>query len=85
MRVVCGGHFWQFASLAAETTDGEILSSYYFDRFSSYRWGGSSSFCWPKHGLKSDLRVANFKGGACPQTLLACSHLSARNGRTSLK
>ena len=39
----------------------------------------------PKHGLRSDLRVPNFKNfhrGACPQTPLACSH---RNGRTSLK
>ena len=54
MRVVRGGHFWQFgstASLATETTDGEIF--------------------WPKHGLRSDLRVTNFPGGACPQTPLA--------------
>ena len=34
---------------------------------------------WPKHGLRSDLRVP---GGACPQTPLASSH---RNGRTGLK
>ena len=32
------------ASLAAETTGGEILVAF-----------------WPKHGLKSDLRVPNFK------------------------
>ena len=74
MRVVRGGHFWQFgsiASLATETTDGEILVVF-----------------WPKHGLRSDLRVpnlTNFPGGACPQTPLACSHLCACNGRTSLK
>ena len=31
---------------------------------------------WPKHGLRSDLRMPNLKnfpGGACPQTPLACS------------
>ena len=31
MRVVRGGHFWQFgsiASLATETTDGEILVAF---------------------------------------------------------
>ena len=63
-----------------------------FDRLSSYRnyrWGDSRLVTfWPKHGLRSDLRVPNFKyfpGGACPQIPLACSHLSARNGRTSLK
>ena len=27
----------------------------------------------------------NFSGGACPQTPLACSHLSTHNGHTSLK
>ena len=46
MRVVRGGHFWQFgsiASLATETTDGDILVVF-----------------WPKHGLRSDLRVPNF-------------------------
>ena len=62
MRVMCGGHFWQFgsiASLATETTDGEILVAF-----------------WPKHGLRSDLRVPNFPGGACPHTPLACSHLT---------
>ena len=40
---------------------------------------------WPKHGLRSDLRVPNFKnfpGGVCPQTPLASSH---HNGRASLK
>ena len=32
MRVVRGGHFWQFgsiASLATETTDGEILVAFF--------------------------------------------------------
>ena len=43
-----------------------------FDRFSSYRNYNSSIF-WPKHGLRSDLTVPNFKiflGGACPHTPL---------------
>ena len=47
MGVVRSGHFWQlgsFASLATETTGGEILVAF-----------------WPKHGLRSDLRVPNFK------------------------
>ena len=69
MYVVCAGHFWQFGSitsLATETTDGEILVAFL-----------------AQHGLRSDLRVPNFKkfsGGACPQTPLASSHLSACNG-----
>ena len=48
----------QKASLAAETTCGEILAAF-----------------WPKHDLRSNLRVPKFKnflGGACPQTPLAC-------------
>ena len=74
MRVVRGGHFWQFgsiASLATETTDGEILVDFLAQ-------------AWPQKRS----RVSNFKkfpGGACPQTPLACLHLSACNGRTSLK
>ena len=47
MGVVRSGHFWQLgsiASLATETTGGEILVAF-----------------WPKHGLRSDLRVPNFK------------------------
>ena len=36
------------ASLAPETTGGEILVAF-----------------WSKHGLRSDLRVPNFPGGAC--------------------
>ena len=68
------GHFWQLgsiASLATETTGGEILVAF-----------------WPKHGLRSYLRVPNFKiisWGSMPPHPLAYSHLSARNGRTSLK
>ena len=47
MRIVRGGHFWQFgsiASLATETTDGEILVAF-----------------WPKHGPRSDLTVPNLE------------------------
>ena len=32
MRVMCGGHFWQFgliATLATETTDGEVLVPFF--------------------------------------------------------
>ena len=76
MRIVRGGHSWQLgsiASLARETTGGEILVA-----------------VWPKHSLRSDLRVPNLKnfpGGACPQTPLACTHLKHTliphlNGRT---
>ena len=48
----------QIASLAAETTGGQILIAFL-----------------PKHDLRSNLRVPNFPGGACPQTPLASSHL----------
>ena len=47
MGIVRSGHFWQLssiASLATETTGGEILVAF-----------------WPKHGLRSDFRVPNFK------------------------
>ena len=72
MCVVRGGHFWQLGSTASLATETTIHSS---------------SFC-PKHGLRSDLRVPNcknFPGGAPPNPPLACSHLRARNGRTTLK
>ena len=73
MGVVRSSHFWQLgsiASLATETTGRKILVAFR-----------------PKHGLRSSLRVPNlnfFPGGACPHTLLAYSHLRARNGRTTL-
>ena len=74
MGVVRSGHFWQLgsiASLATETTGEEILVAF-----------------WPQHGLRSDLRVPNLKkffwGSMLPHPL-AYSHLSARNGRISLK
>ena len=68
---VISGQLGSIGSLATETTGGEILVAF-----------------WPKHGLRSDLRVPNFKKfswGNMPPDPLAYSHLSARNGRTSLK
>ena len=67
MRVVRGGHFWQLGLIAS--LDTETTDGEILVAF------------WPKHGLRSDLRVPNLKnfpGGACPRTPLAC-------GRTSLK
>ena len=63
MRVVRGGHFWKFgsiASLATETTDGEILVA----------------FCH-QNGLRSDLRVPDFTGGACLRTPPTIVHIYA--------
>ena len=62
MCVVCGGHFWQLGSIAslATETTGGVILVAF----------------WPKHGLRSDLRVPNLKnfpGVACPQTPLACA------------
>ena len=37
-----------------------------------------------KHGLRSDLRVPNLKKFTWGSMPLPCSHLRARNGRTSL-
>ena len=63
-----------------------------FNHFTScrnYRWEDS---LWPKHDLRSYLRVPNFKnlsGGACPQTPLFVSTYALlihhHNGRTNLK
>ena len=71
MRVVRGGHFWQLGSIAslATETTGGVILVAF----------------WSKHGLRSDLRVPEFKifpGGACPQAPPPYSH---PNGRTSLK
>ena len=75
MGVVRSGHFWQLgsiASLATETTGGEILVAF-----------------WVKHGLRSDLRVPNFKHfswGNMPPDPLAYSHLSpCSSGHASLQ
>ena len=63
MGAVRSGHFWQLgsiASLATETTGGEILVVF-----------------WPKHGLRSYLRVVNFKnffwGSMPPHPLSLCT------------
>ena len=42
-------------------------SSVHSSSYRNYRWGIVVVF-WPKHGLRSDLRVPKFSGGACPQT-----------------
>ena len=42
---------------------------------------------WPEHGLRSDLRVPNFKnfpGGACPQIPLAFSYSNSHNSQKEL-
>ena len=73
MRVVRGGHFWQFgsiASLGTETTDGEILVAF---------------LVWASEAISECLILKNFPGEARPHTSLTCSHLSTCNGRTSLK
>ena len=74
MHVVCAGCFWQLssiASLAVETTGGEILVAFLAQT-------------WPQSDLRV-ANFKNFPGGACPQTSLASLHLSAHNGHTSLK
>ena len=47
MRVVRGGHFWQLGSVTSLAT--ETTSGLILVAF------------WSKHGLRSDLRVPNFK------------------------
>ena len=44
---MCGGHFWQLGSIAslATETTGGVILVAF----------------WPKHALRSDLRVPNFK------------------------
>ena len=57
MRIMRGGYFWQLGSVASLAT--ETTGGMILVAF------------WPKHGLRSDLRVPifkNFLGGACPQT-----------------
>ena len=76
MHIVRGGHSWKLGSIAslARETTGEEILV----------------AVWPKHGLRSNLRVPNLKifpEGACPQTPLACTHLKRTliphlNGRT---
>ena len=76
MRIVRGGHSWQLgsiASLARETTGGEILVAVWL----KHRL--RSDLRIPN--------LKNFPGGVCPQTPLACTHLKRTliphlNGRT---
>ena len=49
-----GGHFWHLGSVASLGTETTV--------------GLILVAFWPKHGLRSDLRVPNFPGGACPHT-----------------
>ena len=48
--------------------------------YRNYRWGDSSSFFLPKHGLRSDLRVPNLKNFSWgsmppdPPTLFTLTH-----------
>ena len=69
MHVMHGGYFWQLGSITSLAT--ETTGGMILVAF------------WPKHGLRSNLRVPDFLGKhACPQIPLACSY---RNSRTSLK
>ena len=73
MCVVQGGHFWQLGSIVslATETTGGVILV---------------AFC-PKHGLRSDLKVPNFKnfpGGSMPQTPLTCLHLSVCSSLISM-
>ena len=58
MCVVRGGHFWQFTSLATETTDWEVLVPFLA------KHGLRSDLRAPN--------LKNFYGGAYPQTPLPC-------------
>ena len=88
MRVVHGGHFWQLASLATETTGGVILVS----QATPFAWEGVACETLSEGDFGPNMaseaiseclaNLRNFPGGACPQTPLACSH---RKGHTSLK
>ena len=65
MHVVRGGHFWQFgsiASLATETTDGEILVAFLAQT-------------WPQKRSQS-AKFKKFFWGSMPPDPLACSHLT---------
>ena len=56
MRVVRGGYFWQLVSVTSLATETTVAVILV-------------AF-WPKHGLRSGLRVPNFKnfpGGTCPR------------------
>ena len=52
MGVMRSGHFWQLGSIASLATETT---------------GGKILVAfWPKHGLRSDLRVPNFSWGSMP-------------------
>ena len=71
MGVLRSGYFWQLGSIASLAIETA---------------GGEILVAfWPKHGLRSDLRVANlnfFSWGSMPPDPPAYSHLSAHNSRT---
>ena len=77
MGIVRNGHFWQLGSIAqlAAETTG----------------GEILVAIWPKHGLRSDLRVPNFKKNVLgehaprPPTLFTLKCTQRPNGRTNLK
>ena len=76
---------WGGANMRASCV--AVISGTRFSSYRNYRWEILVTF-WPTNGLRSDLRVPNFKnfpGGACPLAPIALSHLSGRNGRTTLK
>ena len=62
-------HFWQLGSIASLATEptGGVILVAF----------------WPKHGLRSDLRVPNLSWGSVPPD--PPSSFTDRNGRTSLK
>ena len=71
MGVLRSGYFWQFGSIASLAI--ETIGGEILVAF------------WPKHGLRSDLRVANlifFSWGSMPPDSPAYSHLSAHNSHT---
>ena len=60
MRVVRRGHFWQLGPIAFLLAIQKLHAG-----------GVILVAFWSKHGLRSDLRVPDFKNfpeGACPQT-----------------
>ena len=72
MCIVRGSHFWQLgsiASLVTETTGGEILVDF------------------GPNAVSEAISVPNFQnfpGGTCPQTPLACSHISVCSSLISM-
>ena len=71
MRVVRGGHFWQLGSIGspATKTTGGVILVAF----------------WPKHDLRSNLRMPNFKKIFLGEHAPRPPSLSTPHGRTSLK